>query len=167
MRMQVWSNIKSLGRHSVQTGAPFSEGERIVSFLYKTEEGSLERADLKESESEAFVPAGEILGRWVRPFKAGGAAHREEAIAKAQSAEELFWSLVDKEAQALEAAVLKQLLALWLERKRLLRAVGGRGATGQKYIQPRSGRECWVEWVQPSPDLVSNVTAALESWVFA
>ena len=156
-----WSNIKARGRMSSQTGAPFNIGEKVVSILYKSPTGELERVDMREAEGVDFKPQGEVLGRWVRDFKDEGAEGKAQGVAAAESAEGLLWSLVEGGCDAPEAAVLKQFLALWLERKRILRPQGPRSPKGQQYRHPASERELWVDWVEPAPELAEAVQKAL------
>ena len=93
------------------------------------EEAGELRQDLLEAEAGEFSPTGELLGRWVR-LVVEPDAEAKNAPATLQSAEGFFLSLYEgsseEEAPAEEKQALRHLLALMLERKRVLRAVGSR-----------------------------------------
>lgn len=136
-------SIRRVAKTSTLHGEPFVEGESVVCFLYRNSEGELERADLHEAEVPEWQSPGSILCRWrhrVRPRAEGEAEARRQSLA---SAEELFLALVeaekgggDPETGSDEAPgvgdedvskrrLLLNLLALQLERKRVLKAVRG------------------------------------------
>jgi hypothetical protein len=115
------------------TGAPFSEGDRVVSFLVRDEQGEYGRFDCLESREGETAPAGEILCRWTRTFKPPAEIVDHERDLKL-TAESLFLSLTEEETPAGEPdenGDLKRFLALMLERKRVLKNRGTDSETGQ------------------------------------
>ena len=115
------------------SGSPFSEGDRVVSFLVRDDAGEYSRFDCLESLEREKSPQGEILCRWTRTFKPVAAATDHDKELK-MSAETLFLSLTDEEPEGDgpdENADLKRFLALMLERKRVLknRGTGREGGT--------------------------------------
>ena len=139
--------IKTMGGKSSATSTEFKPGDVVLSLIYKDEdEGNLARLDLLEAELGSFKLSGTPLGRWKRIIKETGDAEmnpQEQILA----AEDFFLSLFeeteagDSKGSEAELDVLKHLLALLLERKRVLRAVGSRAKEGaQLYRHVKLGR---------------------------
>ena len=77
---------------------------------------------MAESEFEGFVPPGTVLGWWRQEAKAEETKSKHQAV---KTAEDLFLSLYAEGADpSEERATLKSLLALMLERKRILKPRG-------------------------------------------
>lgn len=152
--------IKTLARKSTLSGEPFAPGDRVVCLVYRDDEaGELGRADLLPAEIEAFERPGDLLGRWSRVVRDpdGEGAQAKETMA---SAEDFFFSLYENEpAEAREESdMLKHLLALMLERKRVLRPVGERQTAGaQRYQHARTKRELSVPIVEISTELMLKI----------
>ena len=127
-------NLQPLASTCHVTGQSFKEGERVVSFLIRTETSSeVARYDLLESAQVGFAPAGFIACRWAHVFKARKAGENPERELKL-TAENLFVTLADPAVElAPENERLVQFLALMLERKRLLRPKG-RSADGHRMV---------------------------------
>ncbi len=156
--------VKSLSKHSEFSGRKFQSGQRIVSFLFKNEEGDLGRADVLDEEREDFRPPGAVLGWWGRRLRKDldeSEANRE-AVA---STEEFFLSLYDDRAGDIEeSAVLKYLFAIMLERKRILKPVG-RAMPGepQTYLMRKSGRKFDVPIVDVTAQSVMRIEEQLKA----
>jgi len=131
--MSEWQ-IKPLARSSAVSGSPFAPGDRVVCVLHVDVSGLLVRTDLHQHEAESFHSPGEVLGRWTRIVPDASAdAEKEARRAALQSSEELFLSLYQPHEhtettagqpgaeESPERRTLKQVLALMLERKRLLK----------------------------------------------
>lgn len=156
--------IQDLSIRSVETacaisGQAFKIGDRVVSFLHVGESGEIERKDCMESAvSEDSLPAQPIC-RWSQVYRDrsdGEAANRRAAL---QTAEEVFLHLIDEppvdDPAVMESrARLKFLLALQLERKRILRAAG----TGS-YLHIKSKRHIRVEELPLTADLLKAIQA--------
>lgn len=154
--------IKTIARKSTLSGKAFDPGETVVCLVYKdAAAGELGRADLLPDELEHFELPGEVLGRWTRVVKDPD----DEALSAREtmaSAEDFFFSLYEREADASEARessdMLKHLLALMLERKRVLRANGERRTRGvQSYLHVKSKRTLEVPIVQISTELMVKI----------
>ena len=152
--------IKTIARKSSLSGEAFIPGDRVVCLIFKDEQvGELGRADLRPDEIESFELPGEVLGRWSRVVKDPDdeGAHARETMA---SAEDFFFSLYENEqpeAQE-ESDMLKHLLSLMLERKRVLRAVGERQNKGeQRYLHVKTKRELTVPIVDISTELMLKI----------
>jgi len=110
-----------------------------VCILFRGTEG-LQRADLAEAEAAEWKPTGEIWGRWTREVEnEDELARKRQALA---SAEEVFLALAQEAGGAgPEKETLLQMLALLLERKRLLRPLGRPAGGIQRYLHPRLQQE--------------------------
>ncbi len=128
--------FQPLGRESAVSGERFIAGQRISSFLFRHERGELVRADVLEAEADDFQPEGHIVCRWNQTVRDRSDPEADARKSSMQSAEAVFLALFDealdadeaqdlpsREAVAEQSKVLKHLLALMLERRRVLRRV--------------------------------------------
>lgn len=157
-----------LSRKSSRSGEPFVPGDVVVSLIYlDAEEGGVARADLHESESEEFGLPGELLGRWRRVIKDLDDESLQTSDRLA-SAEDFFFSLYENESKdsAEERDILKHLLALMLERKRVLRAAGPRkGGSSQLYRHSKTKQELTVPICEMSRELMLRIEDTLSDIV--
>ncbi|HCR37317.1 MAG TPA: hypothetical protein DIU37_04120 [Opitutae bacterium] len=140
MNIVEWQ-LQPLARKSSVSGESFEPGERIVCFLIKSDAGELCRADLRQHELEGFTPEGAVLGRWTREVKEQEDEAKEAARQSIQSSEELFLSLFEEEQSPdheEDVRALKHVLALMLERKRVVRRAGKVQDGVQPYLHVRS-----------------------------
>ena len=156
--------IKTMAGKSSATSAEFKPGDTVFSLIYKDSgDDLLSRVDLLEGEVGEFELPGVPLGRWKRFIKEDGSQEmnpQEQMLA----AEDFFLSLFEEtkagEAKAGEEELeaLKHLLALLLERKRILRAVGPRATAGvQLYRHPKLEREFKIEVITVYPELMQRI----------
>ena len=150
-----WS-IQPFSKKSTASGERFEAGETVVSFLYKDEAGVLQRMDLKQEELPHSALPARVLGRWTHAVKAKDEGAQEKQ-AHLESAEALFLSFFeagsedaagsqeDVDTPAAPAgsdqdkALLQLILALMLERKRILKPLdGAEKAESRRYIHVRS-----------------------------
>lgn len=156
--------IKTLSKKSTLSGERFNPGDRAVSLVYVDDAvGELGRADLHERELEVLELPGQVLGRWTWVMKAPeeGAPGAGETVA---SAEDFFFSLFENEAGAERdrSDALKHLLALMLERKRVLRALGPRQHAGtQTYLHVKTRQELNVPIAEISRELMFKIEDTL------
>ena len=152
--------IKTIARKSTLSGEVFNPGDRVVCLIFKGEEaGVLGRADLRPEEVEAFQLPGEVLGRWARVVKDPDdvSASGSETMA---SAEDFFFSLFENESPDTkeESDMLKHLLSLMLERKRVIRAIGDRKSIGeQSYRHVKNKQMIQVPIVDISTELMLRI----------
>ena len=157
-------HIKTIAKKSTLSGEYFTPGDRIVCLIYKDEhDGELARVDLRAEEIEEFNIPGEVLGRWARvvPDSEDETTHEGEAIS---SAEDLFFSLFEGEIEVAreESDMLKHLLALMLERKRVLRAVGDRKKSGEQcYRHIKTKNEITVPIGNITRDLIIKIEGTI------
>ena len=147
--------IKPLAKRCAATDKPFLDGDEVVCLVMKSAAGELVRHDVLAGEIENFSPDGTLLGQWRRVF----ASNSNSAAAAKQltaSREEFFISLFDAPATD-EGDLLKQLFALLLERKRILRPLGSPENGEQLYLHVRSRREFAVPVKQFEPEDIASV----------
>ena len=116
------------------TGQPFTEGQRVASFLVRDPKTlAVLRYDLLETAATDFAPPAAVACRWVQVFKPHPAGANPERTLKL-TAENLFLTLADPATEPTpENTRLVLFLALLLERKRLLRP-RGRSADGARIV---------------------------------
>ena len=158
--------VKTLSKHSHATGKPLETGHKVVSYLYKNQKGELLRSDILREEAENYTPPGVVVGWWGHTIKpAESEAEARQAALK--TTEEIFLSLyeVEEEAgQSDESAILKYLLALILERKRILKPIARPGAAQtqtQTYLLRQTEIEYQVPKVEISAQTLLNVREQL------
>lgn len=136
-------SLQSVSSRCHVTGRGFSDGDRVVSFLVrgaspdpsaeKVTVDTVGRFDVLEAEQGNFATAGRVACRWVQIFKARKAGENPERNLKL-TAESLFLALSDPATErTVENDRLLQVLALMLERKRVLRPKG-RSADGSRAV---------------------------------
>ena len=114
--------LKSPTSQCAVTGRPFEAGDRVVSVLVRQPDGQFGRLDALASEAGALpAPEGEVLCRWARVFQPKAQDAQAAAREMRLSMESLFLSLMEEEPLAEENEDLVRFLALFLERKRILR----------------------------------------------
>lgn len=160
--MTEWQ-VQPLSRKCAVTGEALKPGDHVVCVVVKPVGAEIARFDVAESRLADFKPDGLVLGRWKRDVKERDDEDRETRLRLLATREEFFISLfADAADPEGDKAVLKQLLALLLERKRIIRAIGAPVAGMQLYRHGRSGEEYAVPVGDISPEQVARVQNALE-----
>ncbi len=156
--------VKPAGRLSQVSGKEFSPGQKIISYLYKDEGDDLRRIDALAAEVDSFTAPGQILGWWTQTVKdqEDEAEVRRRVI---ETSECLFLSLYEEGAGcALESEALKFLLAIMLERKRILRRCGKPDAgEPQRYRHSKSEEEFDVPQVDLTASSVLKIQEQLRA----
>lgn len=117
-------NLQPLATNCFVSGEPFSEGERVVSHLMRTDTMEIMRYDVRENQVSELQADGTLVCSWVKPYKPRLKGENSERELKL-TAENLFVTLADPNNEPSEENTrLVQFLALMLERKRLLRPKG-------------------------------------------
>jgi len=155
-------DISPFGKASSLSGEQFADGETVYCFLVRDETGQLRREDLKDGESNELGEGIKVLGRWQRSFEEKTDKRAEKAQHQ-QTLEELFFSLFDVEdaMAAEETDALKQIIALMLERKRVLRRVSGAGPNQVAYLHVKSKQEFSVPANELTPQTMMQVQEQL------
>ncbi len=161
--MQEW-NLQGASRRSAVSDRPFSDGQQVRSVLCLSGEEGLIRLDFGLDEPLDLGEARPVA-QWVRTYRSNEAekAGEREAV---RTVEELFVQMVEDEQGADDPArsadsatarirdALRFLLALHLERKRVLRPLGRIGEDGsQTYRHPKRDTEYRVPAVVVEEDL--------------
>lgn len=142
--------LQSLSPRCHVSGRDFVEGDRVLSFLVRgaVPEGltgkeaalaaeAITRADVLESELAGFTTNGTVACRWAQVFKPRKVEDNPERNLKL-TAESLFLALSDPaNERTVENERLLQVLAIMLERKRVLRPKGrsGGGANAKQIYE--------------------------------
>jgi hypothetical protein len=150
--------IRAVSECSAISEKAFVPGDRVWSYLYRTANGALERADVLEQEREELNFEGGVLCKWSQLIKARETSEAEIRKAALQSTDDVFLSLYDDVEEGTDDSPearetrdrLKFFLALQLERKRVLKPLG-RG----RYRHMPTKREFDVPQLELTPELVA------------
>lgn len=154
--------IKPLSKKSSVSGRDINAGDTVVCVVFVDSLGNLDRIDCHLDEFDSEKIDGKIIGRWERVVSANPEEDERNARRMAlSSSEDFFVSLFDEDStvETEEADVVKQILALLLERKRILRPRGRAIKGVQKYVQSSTGREFSV----PQKDLDESLVVKIQS----
>ncbi len=159
--------IRPLARRCAASDAALEPGEAVVCLLYRDfETGELARADVREPLADDFTPSGDPVARWRRIVKAPGdeGEARREAL---RSSEELFLALLDESTEpAPDVQALQHLLALLLERKRILRQLGKRQRSGQQtYLHVPTKREIAIPILPLDSEFFAQIQTRLDDLI--
>jgi len=159
--------IKPLSKKSSLSGTDLSVGDEVVSLVYIGENALIERIDILKSELENTPLPKNIIGRWER--KVSENPDQDEKFARKlalASSEDLFLSLFDNESvDAPQKDIIKMLLALQLERKRILKSVTHLQNGIQTYIHVSSKREFQVRQIDIDDTLIINIQSQLDTLI--
>lgn len=159
--------LKPVSRQSSTSGQKFTPGESVVCFIFKNNQGQLERADVQESETEAFPQTNDILARWTRVIKEPDEELKEAKKQTIQSAEDIFLSLFDEEnsTDCQERDILKQFIALMLERKRILKRLNTKEKEVQEYLHSSTQRTFKVPMHPLEPQQILTIQEQLQNLI--
>lgn len=157
-----WS-IKSLSKRCSATNEPFSDGDVVVCSVVKKSDGTLERFDVLEQNLQKFSCDGVVIGFWKRVFVSNLDA-ATEIKQKLASQEDFFVSLFESP-ETEDGVILKQLLALYFERKRVLRASGMIGANLQRFVHIKTKREFLVSVREILPESLSRLAPVIDDFM--
>jgi len=159
--------IKPLSKKSSLSGADLSVGDEVVSFVYIGENSLIERIDILKNELDNTPLPQNVIGKWER--KVSESPEQDEKFARKlalASSEDLFISLFDNESvDAPQKDIIKMLLALQLERKRILKSSAHPQNGIQTYIHTASKREFQVRQIDIDDNLIINIQSQLNSLI--
>ena len=118
--------IQSFSRRCAHSQQVFKPGDKVICLLIESVAEGLIRKDVLEDHEEAVTLDGPVVGRWSRIIKPPENAETEEQKQHQQSVEELFISMaesVDVEIRSNSTKCMIYILALFLERKRILKSI--------------------------------------------
>lgn len=157
-----WS-IKSLSKRCCAGNEAFADGDIVVCFVVKKTDGALERFDVLERNLAEFVPEGVVVGFWKRVFSSNTDAV-VELKQKLASQEDFFVSLFDVP-ETDDGDTLKQLLALFFERKRILKSAGAHDGKFQRFVHVKTKREFLVPVKEITPESLSRLGAVIDDFI--
>ncbi len=154
--------IQSFSRQSAHTGKAFEPGDTVICLLIEDLKEGISRVDVLESEVEAFqINQGEIIGRWVRTIKDPG-QDKTDKNEELQTTEELFISLAQSKSETdtestEDSNALLYLLALFLERKRVLKSKRGSRADKILFTHVKTKEDYAIKSVSITPELMIRI----------
>ena len=155
--------VKPIARACAVTGRELVPGDLVTCIVHKPTGAPMERADVLRDHAGEFKATGLVLGRWNREVKERG---EEEKALRAQllaSREEFFLSLFeDPSDPAGEKAILKHILALLLECRRLIKPSGPAEGGAIPYLHVRTQQVLQVPAVDLQPEDIQRVQATLD-----
>jgi hypothetical protein len=120
--------IENAARTCAVTGKTFETGDTILSYLLD-DLSEYRRVDLLAEAADRYTPPRLVICRWKWTVKARDTREKEAALNQLAETEAMFLALCEEsepqDGDPLERAILKHLLALSLQRKRILKAVKG------------------------------------------
>lgn len=173
-------SLQSVSPRCHVTGRDFAEGDRVVSFLIrgatpewvagvtqqKPDADAIGRFDVAESEQGNFSVPGPVACRWVQIFKPRKSGENPDRALKL-TAESLFLNLSDPaNERTVETERLLQVLAMMLERKRVLRPKG-RSADKQRSVYEHAKLKTLheVQAAELSPEFFLSIQGQLAALV--
>ena len=161
--MNDWT-LRPLAKSSDLSGRPFAPGDAIVCFLFRNLNQELQRHDVHGDEAETYTPTGYLVCRWNRTVRERIDDEAEARKHTLATAEEIFVSLYDTDVADgpidPDKDALKHLLALMLERKRLLRPAPGRPGI---MVLGKDKREFLVPAVELTPHRLISLQEQLQA----
>ena len=155
--------VKPIARICAASGKELHAGDLVTCVVYKPVGGNIERLDVLRDQTSSFKPEGILLGRWTREVKERGEeeqAHRAQLLA---SREEFFLSLFEDDADPTsDKGVLKHILAMLLERKRIIKQVGVADKGLLTYLHAASKQTYLVPALDLQPTHILQVGASLD-----
>ncbi len=157
--------IKPLAKKTPD-GKDIKAGDTVVCAVFIDELGNLDRVDYLKDEFDESSLKGDIIGKWERVVSAN--PEEDERLARKMSlasSEDFFISLFDENSQIQtdETDIIKQMLALLLERKRILRPLGRPTGSVQKYLHVATKRNFDVPQKNLDEELIIKIQSQLGS----
>lgn len=162
MEMITEWQIQSFSRKCAHSGQTFQPGDQVLCLLIESVSEGLVRMDVLETFADEVAVDGPIVGRWTRRIKEPDSSHSAEQKQQAQSVEELFLSMAESVEVSIRSNSTKcmiYILALFLERKRILKSIRSQGIP-QHYLTFRHGKskqEFLVEAVVMNPENMAHI----------
>lgn len=157
--------LQPLANECQQSGQSFKTGQKVLSCLFLDEEGILQRQDyLEETYNKRTDLQKKTLGWWNQIIKDKSSKKITRAESD-KSTEELFLSLYDEDNKVKnspEQALLKYLLAIALERRRILCPLEQQSNKNEQcYVHTKSKKEYLVNKLTVDQDTLIKVQKQL------
>ncbi|MEY4446317.1 MAG: hypothetical protein RL444_1430 [Verrucomicrobiota bacterium] len=158
--------VKPIARVCAASGKELHVGDLVTCVVFKPVGGNIERLDVLKEHSASFKPEGILLGRWSREVKERGEEDQAQRAQLLASREEFFLSLYEDAADPSgDKAVLKHILAMLLERKRIIKQVGAAAEGQVTYVHAASKQTYLVPVIDLQPAHILQVGASLDMLV--
>ena len=154
--------IQSFSRKCAHSDKTFQPGDEVLCLLIDKIGEGLSRIDVLNEYADQVAPEGEIVGRWTRVIKPPNSSESEEQKQAVQSAEDLFISMaesVDVAIRSNSSKCMIYILAIYLERKRILRSIPMSGIP-QHYLNfqhRKTKTDYLVEQVEMTPENIAHI----------
>ena len=161
------SELKTSADEYQASGQPFRAGARVTCYIFKDDSGQLQRIDFLESETGTHEIPKNFLARWTRIVKERNEEIKEAKKRSLDTAESIFLSLFEEESESsTDKEALQQVLALFLERKRILKRVASEEKTIQHYYHAGTGNEFRVPMDTLEPERIIQLEDELQKLIF-
>lgn len=155
--------VRPIARQCAASGKELRPGDIVTCVVHKPVGGAIERADVLKEHVAEYVPPGLLLGRWTREVKERGEEEQAQRAQLLASREELFLSLFEQEEDPSgERAVLKHILAMLLERRRVLKQAGPPEKGTTPYLHVATKQVYAVPAIDLQPDHIRQVGGSLD-----
>ena len=155
--------VKPIARICAASGKELHVGDLVTCVVYKPVGDNIERCDVLRDQATAFKPAGILLGRWTREVKERGEEEQAQRAQLLASREEFFLSLYEDAADPSgDRNVLKHILAMLLERKRIIRQVGPADQGLLTYVHAATKQTDLVPVLDQQPAHLLQISASLD-----
>ena len=155
--------VRPIARQCAASGKELRPGDIVTCVVHKPVGGAIERADVLKEHVAEYVPPGLLLGRWTREVKERGEEEQAQRAQLLASREELFLSLFEQEEDPSgERAVLKHILAMLLERRRVLKQAGPPEKGKTPYLHVATKQVYAVPAIDLQPDHIRQVGGSLD-----
>jgi hypothetical protein len=155
--------VKPIARICAASGKELALGDQVVCVVHKPLGGLMERTDVLKDHLNDFTPSGIILGRWSREVKERGEEEKAQRAQLLASREELFLSLYENEEDPTgEKSILRHILAMLLERKRIIRLQGPAEKGLLPYLHVRTQQVFQVPAIDLKPEDIQRVQGTLD-----
>lgn len=147
-----------MAHRCAQTGESFCDGDEVICLIYRVNKDELARFDVLKRKISEFKAPGELIGQWKRVISEKN-ANSQSVGQKIANQEEFFLSLFEGETNR-EKDILKQLFALLLEKKRIIRPIGEIFNGNQNFLHIRSRNEFTV----PVSDILPEELTSMDNF---
>ena len=158
--------VKPIARICAASGNELHVGDLVTCVVFKPVGGNIERLDVLKDHAGSFKPDGILLGRWSREVKERGEEDQAQRAQLLASREEFFLSLYEDESDPSgDKGVLKHILAMLLERKRIIKQVGAAAEGQLTYVHAATKQTYLVPMIDLQPAHILQVSASLDMLV--
>ncbi|MCG8525624.1 MAG: hypothetical protein MI748_04535 [Opitutales bacterium] len=154
--------IQSFSRKCAVSGESFEPGDQVICLLVDNLSGELGRVDIRKDKEEELQLEGEIVGRWNRVIKPPESQNTQDKKQEVQSVEDLFVSMVestDVEIRSNSTKCMVYILALFLERKKVLKVIKKSGIPQNflNFRHPKMEKDFLVESIEMTPENMGHI----------